>query len=557
MSIEHVVSLLGGLALFLYGMHMMSDGLEHAAGDQMKTILQKITSNRFLGVLVGALITAVIQSSSATTVMVVGFVNSKLMTLSQAVWLIMGANIGTTITGQLLTLNVSTIAPVVAIIGVVLVTFIKNKKANAIGLIMAGLGFLFIGMDIMKDAMVPLRDEPLFINLLTTISNPFLAVLFGAGFTALIQSSSASVGILQTLAASGLIGLDSSIYIIFGQNIGTCITSVLASLSGNRDSKRATIIHLSFNLIGTLLFMIAIQFIPFVDLMQSITSAPDAQIANTHTIFNIVTTLILLPFGTKLAKLPTYILPVLPSEQAESGIVPLTFVDETNLGSVSIAISSLRKEALSMLQLSEQSVLQTIKALYGDKVDHDEIYKREKHINQINFQVTQYMSKVSLLEKNENQANTINSLYKTFADIERIGDHALNLCAYSQAESEMKLEDAKEMKVELENLYDLINQAFRFIYTYDFNKHMDGFDNVELIENKIDDLTIAYRQNQLNRLAENKVSANDTVVYSEILTDIERISDHLMNIIEECRNNKFTISEDLFESGIQAINQAS
>ena len=295
MSFEHILALLGGLALFLYGMHMMSVGLEEAAGDKMKSILEKLTSNRFLGVLVGALITAVIQSSSATTVMVVGFVNSGLMTLRQAIWIIMGANIGTTITGQLVALNVGELAPIMAIVGVVLVTFISNKKLNSIGEILAGLGVLFIGMGMMSDAMYPLREEPAFIQLMTTISNPFIAVIFGAGFTALIQSSSASVGILQTLANSGLIGLHSSIYIIFGQNIGTCITAFLASLSANRGAKRTTIIHLSFNLIGTALFMIAIQFIPFVDWMVAFTENPAAQIANTHTTFNIVTSLILLP----------------------------------------------------------------------------------------------------------------------------------------------------------------------------------------------------------------------------------------------------------------------
>ena len=245
MTFEIFLSLLGGLALFLYGMHMMSIGLEGAAGDRMKAILEKLTSNRFLGIIVGAAITAVIQSSSATTVMVVGFVNSQLMTLNQAVWIIMGANIGTTITGQLIALDASKIAPLVAIFGVVLVTFIKGKKINSIGEIFAGLGILFIGMDMMKNAMVPLQDSEVFINAMTTISNPILAILLGAGFTALIQSSSASVGILQALAVSGLIPLSSAIYIIFGQNIGTCITAVIASLSANRNAKRATILILS------------------------------------------------------------------------------------------------------------------------------------------------------------------------------------------------------------------------------------------------------------------------------------------------------------------------
>ncbi len=558
MELTNIVALFGGLALFLYGMHMMSDGLEHAAGNKMKSILQKITSNRFLAVLVGAAITAVIQSSSATTVMVVGFVNSQLMTLNQAVWIIMGANIGTTITGQLLTLDVSTWAPVVAIIGVILVTFLKNKKANAIGLIMAGLGFIFIGMDMMKDAMVPLRDEPVFIDLMTKISNPFLAVLVGAGFTALIQSSSASVGVLQSLATSGLIGLNTSIYIIFGQNIGTCITSFLASLSGNRASKRATIIHLSFNLIGTLLFIVLIQVVPFVNIMESITSAPDAQIANTHTVFNIFTTLILLPFGYKLAKLSEIILPVLPEESEDAGAeIPLTFVDAKNIGSLPIAISSLRKEAVSMLQLCEKSVTQTITSLYGEKTPYDKIILRENRINFINLQITDYMSKVSLIEKDEAEANTINGLYKSFSDIERIGDHALNLADYGNNSNSLCLSDATYIKEELETLKELLLKSFDLIYCFDLDTHEDSFEKIERIEDRIDELTQTYRENQLQRLADNKVSAKDTIIYSEILTDIERISDHLMNIIEECKRNNFTLSNDLLDSGINAINQAS
>ncbi|MEF9967733.1 MAG: Na/Pi cotransporter family protein, partial [Longicatena sp.] len=314
MTFDNILVLLGGLSLFLYGMHMMSNGLEGAAGDKMKSILERLTSNRFLGVVVGAAITAVIQSSSATTVMVVGFVNSQLMTLNQAVWIIMGANIGTTITGQLIALDASKIAPLFAIIGVVMVTFLKNKKLNSVGEILAGLGILFIGMDMMKNAMVPFQESEMFIHAMTTISNPVLAILLGAGFTALIQSSSASVGILQALAVSGLIPLSSAIYIIFGQNIGTCITAVLASLGANRNAKRTTIIHLSFNIIGTFIFLCIVSFIPFVEWMEAITSNPAAQIANSHTVFNICTTFMLLPFGNQLAKLAQIIMPIRPEE---------------------------------------------------------------------------------------------------------------------------------------------------------------------------------------------------------------------------------------------------
>ena len=546
MTFEHVLSLLGGLGLFLYGMHMMSNGLENAAGDRMKSILEKLTSNRILGVLVGALITCVIQSSSATTVMVVGFVNSNLMTLQQAVWIIMGANIGTTITGQLVALNVGELAPIMTIIGVVMITFMKNKKINNIGEIIAGLGVLFIGMGMMSDAMYPLRSEPWFIDTITKISNPFLAVLLGAGFTALIQSSSASVGILQTLALSGLIPLSSSIYIIFGQNIGTCITAVLASLSASRNAKRTTIIHLSFNLIGTAIFMLSIQFIPFVDWMVNFTDNPAAQIANTHTIFNITTSLLLIPFGTKLAKLAEIILPINELDSDSSKIIPLTFIDADNISSVPIAISSLRKEAMEMLELSRLNVISSIQALYGNKYEIKYINDIENRIDTINMQVTEYMSKVSLLNMNHHESDTINSLFKCFADIERMGDHAMNMIEYAQ-EGTNKLSDASFIKDELQNLESLLQTNYELLYTYNANENNNDL-KISEVEDKIDKLTAQFRENQIIRLSEKKVTSHDTVIYSEIMTDIERISDHMMNIMEECRRNHFFLNEELFET---------
>lgn len=311
MTTTNILSLLGGLALFLYGMQMMGNGLEAAAGDRLKQILEKLTSNRFLGVIVGALVTAVIQSSSATTVMVVGFVNAQMMTLQQAVWIIMGANVGTTITGQLIALDVSAIAPLVAFMGVALIMFTKSAKATDIGQIIAGLGILFIGMNMMSTAMMPLRESKEFVELVTHFSNPLVGILVGAGFTALIQSSSASVGILQALAASGVIGLDGAVYVLFGQNIGTCITAVLASIGTSREAKQATAIHLSFNIIGTVIFTLVCMFTPLVSLVIHWTPYnATAQIANMHTLFNICTTLLLLPFGKYLAEFAQRILPV-------------------------------------------------------------------------------------------------------------------------------------------------------------------------------------------------------------------------------------------------------
>ncbi|MBM6798405.1 Na/Pi cotransporter family protein, partial [Coprobacillus cateniformis] len=295
MELSNVFALAGGLALFLYGMTMMSNGLELAAGNKLKAILEKLTTNRFLGVAVGALITAIIQSSSATTVMVVGFVNAGLMSLQNAVWVIMGANIGTTITGQLIALDITALAPVIAFIGVALIVFFKSKKLDAFGTIAAGLGILFIGMNMMSTAMEPLRSSPEFIHIVSNFENPLIGVAVGAIFTAIIQSSSASVGILQALAMSGVVTLPTAIYVLFGQNIGTCITAVLASIGTSRNAKRTTVIHLSFNMIGTAIFVLICMTTDFAYFMQSLTPTNvAAQIANVHTVFNIVTTIILL-----------------------------------------------------------------------------------------------------------------------------------------------------------------------------------------------------------------------------------------------------------------------
>lgn len=555
MSIQNFLNLLGGLALFLYGMHMMSVGLETAAGDRMKTILEKLTSNRILGVCVGAGITAVIQSSSATTVMVVGFVNSGLMSLNQAVWIIMGANIGTTITGQLIALDASRIAPLVAIIGVVMATFLKGKQITSIGDILAGLGILFIGMDMMSNAMAPLKDSPMFLEAMTSISNPLLAILLGAGFTALIQSSSASVGILQALALSGLIPLSSSIYIIFGQNIGTCITAVLASLSANRNAKRTTIIHLSFNIIGTILFFCFIHIFPFVDWMCNITSNPAAQIANTHTIFNVVTTLILLPFGTKLARLAQIILPIREEEfQKDEVLLPLAFVDENNIGSVPIAISSLRKEALAMLKIAQTNVTQAIHAILKEDISIEDIEMKEKRIDYINYEISNYMTSVSTLPMNTTDSNTINALYKCFADIERIGDHAMNIVQYVKVPEE-QLQNIDSVKEELLQLEELLNKSFQLLYTNRLESQDESLEKIERIEQRIDELTVEFRNRQIERMVQKKIHARDCVIYSEIMTDIERVSDHIMNIIEECRRCSFTLNDEELQN-MQALQEA-
>lgn len=310
MKTADFLMLLTGLSLFLYGMQMMEEGLLTAAGDRMKKLIAVLAGGRARGVLIGTLVTAVIQSSSAMTVMVVGFVNSGMMTLYQAVWIIMGANIGTTVTGQLIALNLGALAPILAFTGVILVVFVKRPAAKCAGEMLAGLGVLLIGMEIMGRAMLPLQNSPLFLKWMTTFQNPFIGVLAGTVFTALIQSSSASVGILQMLASSGMIGLGDAVYVVCGQNIGTCVTAMLAAIGTSTDAKRTTVIHVLFNVIGTVIFIALCVLTPFTDLVRLLSPEnPSMQIANIHTIFNVVTTLVLLPFGKRMADWAVKILP--------------------------------------------------------------------------------------------------------------------------------------------------------------------------------------------------------------------------------------------------------
>ena len=439
MNVLEFLGVFGGLALFLHGMQMMSSGLEAAAGGRMKAILERLTANRFLGVLVGALITAAVQSSSATTVMVVGFVNAGIMTLNQAVWLIMGANVGTTITGLLIALDVGALAPVAAFAGVFLMVFVKEAKLQHIGQILAGLGILFTGMDAMSAAMAPLREVPAFLRLMSTLSNPLLGILFGAAFTALIQSSSASVGILQSLAAGGIVPFSGAVYVLFGQNIGTCITSVLASLGTSRSAKRATCIHLLFNVIGTVVFTVLVMVFPITQLIEAAVPSPKAEIAVMHVIFNLATTAMLLPLGNSLARLATLLLP--DQEEAQpAGELRLAYLTpitaggkEGGLGVSAIVVDQLRNELHRMLEMARQNVDTSFKAVLDrDAAPLDRVEQREAYIDFLNQEISRYVSRLIAIETNEQGSQTVSSFFTIAGNIERIADHADNLAGYTR-----------------------------------------------------------------------------------------------------------------------------
>lgn len=535
MSISILFGLLGGLALFLYGMQMMSTNLEAVAGSRMKGLLEKLSSNRLLGVIVGAVITALIQSSSGTTVMVVGFVNSGLMTLRQAVWIIMGANIGTTITGQLVALDIGVFMPFVAFIGVAVLMFSKDKKVQSIASIVAGLGILFMGLDTMSAAMEPLRDLPEFINLITKFSNPLLGIMAGALFTAAIQSSAASVGILQALAVSGVIGLDSAVFVLFGQNIGTCITAVLASIGANRNAKRTTVIHLLFNVIGTTIFVVIALVTPFVPWIESLTPTnPAGQIANVHTVFNIVTTLLLLPFGEYLAKAAEMILPERAGMHSGSRQWYRAIGKPGRaLGSSAIAVQNLLEQTGHMMDAARENVNAAFEMfLTGETSDMQDIEDREEQIDLYNVEISERISDILAVEQSVSEIEQVNCIFNIIGNIERIGDHAVNLAEYAQTMKEKGYELSKKGRKEVERMQENCREGLGALRFEQFDACKEILDAAIRFEQQTDEESADYRSRQIRRIGKKECSMESAILYSELLVDYERIGDHALNIAQ-------------------------
>ena len=539
------VILAGGLALFLYGMKMMGDGLEAVAGNRMKRILERLTTNRFLGVVVGISITAVIQSSSATTAMLVGFVNSGLMSLNQAVWVIMGSNIGTTITGQLIALDISKIAPLIAFIGVVMVVFLKRKNIIHSGTIIAGLGVLFIGMTMMSSALSPLRQSEFFINLMTSIQNPILGILVGIVFTSIIQSSSASVGILQTLALSGLIELHGAVYIMLGMKIGTCITAALASIGGNRNAKRVVITHYSFNIAEAVLFAILFKTTGLVDFVCNLTpSNPAAQIANMHTLCAVVMTVILLPLGKYLTRFAEKLL---QEKEGEVGDMRLAYIShreamEHSIGYTAIVVTQLQREIHRMFEFAKSNVVLGFMSIEEKTAKYmDEINKNEDIVDYLNKEIAVFISHTISVEMPQNDAETISAMLRVAGNIERIGDHATNfadsarnLITYGVSLSDTALGEVREMHKVCSDALDNISQR---IYVPGDSGEIRG-DTSDMLtemvkaEQLIDDITALFREHQLDRMKDGTCEAEASIIFSEMLTDFERIGDHMLNIAQ-------------------------
>ncbi|MDF2586247.1 MAG: Na/Pi cotransporter family protein [Anaerocolumna sp.] len=530
MKLTDFFALLGGLALFLYGMKIMGDGLELVAGTQLQKILEKLTTNRFLGMLVGVGVTAIIQSSSATTVMVVGFVNAGLMNLSQAIGVIMGANIGTTVTGQLIALDIGTIAPVIAFVGVLLIFFAKRQRLNHLGLVIIGLGMLFIGMTTMSGAMKPLRDVPEFRSLMTNFSNPFVGVLTGTLVTCIIQSSSASVGILQAMAAQGLIGIGGAMYVVFGQNIGTCITALLASIGSSKNARRAALCHVLFNVFGTVLFITVSFILPLDEWMIKLAPGDTVkQIANLHTSFNIATTILLLPFGSMLGKIA---LKLIKGEDKTDTQMKLEFIDNNKMIETSVAIVSLEAELSRMEALTRDNIALAMSDFNNpDKAIFDKVNYQEDVIDFLNKEIKKFIIKTNELNLSKDSSLAINKQLVITSNLERIGDHALNVAEHTNQCAEHNLTFSAKGLEELGMIRDAILEMFSIIENKSFT-YAQRKEKVSLLETKVDRYTEQFRNNHIDRVTNGECNIESGILYDEILTDLERVADHLMNIAE-------------------------
>lgn len=531
MTIVAVFLLLGGLGMFLYGMKMMSDGLENVAGDRMRRVLEVLTNKRPAAVLVGAGVTAVVQSSSATTVMAVGFVNAGLMTLLQATGVIMGANIGTTITAQLIAFKLSDIAPLFLFIGMVFTVFVKKRVLSRFGEIILGFGILFVGLTLMSQAMGPLRENEVFRNLLVSFKSPAVGVLFGAVFTAVIQSSSASVGILQALAALGLIGLDSAVYVILGQNIGTCVTAILAAIGTSANSKRTAGIHLLFNILGSVVYLIIIAIFPsIISWVASISPGNiSRQIANFHTLFNVSVTILFFPFAKQMVRLITRIIPEkLEPDRVEKRLV---YLDDRIAQTPSIALSQTLKELARMGEISSDNFRRSLDAFFNrDEQRANRVLDVEKTIDYITHHITHYLIEFRGMELSENDLLIMGSLHHVVIDLERIGDLAENIAEFSLSLAERKANLTPDAQEELKTMANKTTETLRISLETFRLRDESKLPLVDKLEQEVDDMKKLYMNNHVDRLQGKSCDPQVGVVFTNMVATLERVADHANNI---------------------------
>ena len=534
-----ILPFIGGLGMFIYGMQIMAQGLENAAGSKMKSLLEVLTKNKFFGVLLGAFITAVIQSSSATTVMVVGFVNAGIMNLTQAMGVIMGANIGTTVTGWLVSsvewakaLSPANIAPVAVMIGVIVMLTGKRRSTKDISSIIVGFGILFIGITTMSDAVEPLQQSEAFCNLFVTLGHsPFLGIVAGALVTAVIQSSSASVGILQSLAAAGLVPFNAAVYIIMGQNIGTCVTAIMSSIGAKKTAKTAAVMHLLFNIIGTIIFsVVAIVFFKVINPGFGEALITQTEISTVHTIFNIGTTILLFPVSDWIIKLAKK-LEREDSDDVDEGQVLL---DDRMLETPSIALQSTVSEMVRMGHVVRGTMNRTRDVLITKKREEIEKIREEETIaDGLCKGITEYAIKLNTLSINEKEHQEVASILQIVSDIERVSDYCENISEFAEDLKDEKASFSEIAREEIQQMEDVRIDCFRYAIEALEERSKEKAMKVIEKESQADELEIALRTAHMKRLARNECSTESGIVFLDALVCLERISDHARNIAEE------------------------
>lgn len=546
MNFFDLLSMVGGLALFLFGMHVLSEGLEKVSGGKLEKILENLTSNRLKAVLLGAGVTAVIQSSSATTVMVVGFVNSGIMKLSQAIGIIMGANIGTTATSWILSLTglegsnffikmlkPMSFSPILAIIGVIFIMFLKSEKKRDIGMIFVGFAVLMYGMDAMSNAVEPLKDVPEFANMFVMFKNPILGMIVGAILTAIIQSSSASIGILQALCATGSVSFAAALPIIMGQNIGTCITAMMSSVGTTKNAKRAAVVHLLFNLMGTIIFMIVFYTInAFVHFEFLETAANETGIAIIHTTFNVLATIVLLPLANVLEKLSLMIVKKdAEEEKQEAEQAAFVRMDERFLSSPAFALEQVNTYAVKMAEITKESLDEAMQLFF--KYDDDiakEVERKENLVDKYDDEISSYLVKLSSKNLSARDSRKLNMLQHSIGDFERISDHAINLVDAAkemyrkeQSFSAKALEELHIFSKAIADIVDLSVSVFE-------KEDAVAAKQIEPFEEAIDVIQKEMKKRHTKRLRKGKCTVEMGFVLSDVTNNYERIADHCSNI---------------------------
>ena len=528
MTLSMTMALLGGLALFLYGMKLMGEGLEKAAGDRLKRLLEALTRNPLMGLLVGVVFTMIIQSSSATTVMVVGFVNAGLLDLMQATGVILGANIGTTVTAWIVAgFQATAFMPLILLIGVAMMMFLKKLKLQRIGQVVAGFGMLFVGMGMMSDAMKPLAESAEFARLMTAFSNPIMALLVGVAVTAIIQSSSASVGILEMLAIQGLVPLETSLYIIMGTNIGTCVTAMLSAVGATRTAKRAALIHLMFNVLGTLVVFILVSLLPVSTWIGHI-NGPALQIAVAHTSFKVFEVLCFVLLRKWLVKLDMILV---PGEDKQGEGKSLKFLDDRILSTPPIAVAQICKEIERMGDIAIANLTRAMDAFFNkDSSLINEVEQNEDVVNYLNHEITRYMVAAAQLDLPASDVEQLGEMFHVVNDLERIGDHAENMAEYANSRIEEEIPFSEDGLAELRDMLDKTVALFKLSMEAFHTRDQHLLPRVLVQEENIDDMEKTLQQSHVDRLTRGACTPRSGMIFSDMLSNLERVADHATNV---------------------------